>query len=159
VEPEAFAERRTQCDLAAIARDAVVSRAALAAAKSIDLGLARAADAKVQGDPATLAILLANLVDNAIRYTERGGRIDVAVDADANAATLSVADTGPGIPAEERERVFDRFYRGATSEASGSGLGLSIVKRIADAHRATIALDDPPEGSGVVVRVRFPRTE
>ena len=156
VEPESFAERRTECDLTAIARDAIVSRAALAAAKSIDLGLARATDASVQGDPATLAILLSNLLDNAIRYTRSGGRIDVAVDHDPSGATLTVADNGPGIAPEDRERVFDRFYRGASNEQSGSGLGLSIVKRIADAHRATITLDAPSDGTGLVVRVKFP---
>jgi two-component system, OmpR family, sensor kinase len=156
VEPEAFAERRTACDLSALARDAIVSRAALADDKAIDLGLARETTATVEGDPATLAILLSNLLDNALRYTPRGGRIDVAVDADADAVTLSVADTGPGIAPADRERVFDRFVRGSDVSESGSGLGLSIVKRIADAHRASIALDAPAEGSGLIVRVRFP---
>jgi two-component system OmpR family sensor kinase len=155
IEPEAFAERRTECDLAAIARDAIVSRAALAGAKSIDLGLARDASAKVLGDPATLAILLSNLLDNAIRYTPSGGRVDVAIDADDTGADLVVADTGPGIPPEDRDRVFDRFYRAANDE-SGSGLGLSIVKRIADAHHAAITLDAPAHGTGLVVRVHFP---
>jgi two-component system OmpR family sensor kinase len=156
VEPEAFAERRTACDLSALARDAIVSRAALADDKAIDLGLARETTATVEGDPATLAILLSNLLDNALRYTPRGGRIDVAVDADADAVTLSVADTGPGIALADRERVFDRFVRGSDVSESGSGLGLSIVKRIAEAHRASIALDAPAEGSGLIVRVRFP---
>ncbi|HEX6136998.1 MAG TPA: ATP-binding protein [Casimicrobiaceae bacterium] len=156
VEPEAMPQKRTDCDLVALAKDAIVARAALAADKSIDLGLARATPATVSGDPASLAILLSNLLDNALRYTPRGGRIDVAVDRDDAAVTLAVADSGPGIAPEERERVFDRFYRGAVNEESGSGLGLSIVRRIADAHRATITLDAPPQGSGLVVRVRFP---
>src|SRR6185312_14281924 len=156
VEPEAMAQTRTACDLVAIAKDAVVARAALASDKAIDLGLARAAPAVVPGDPARLGILLSNLIDNALRYTPRGGRIDVAVDQDERSATLSVADTGPGIPPDSRERVFDRFYRGEVNEESGSGLGLSIVRRIADAHHATITLDAPAEGSGLIVRVRFP---
>jgi two-component system OmpR family sensor kinase len=156
VEPEALSAQRMPCDLVALARDAIVARAALAADKSIDLGLARATPATVPGDPASLEILLSNLVDNALRYTPRGGRIDVAVDRDDNGATLSVADTGPGIPPAERERVFDRFVRGAGAEEPGSGLGLSIVRRIADAHHATITLDAPAAGTGLVVRVRFP---
>ena len=156
VEPEALSAQRVDCDLVAIARDAIVARAALAADKSIDLGLARATPATVSGDPASLAILLANLIDNALRYTPRGGRIDVAVDRELDGATLCVADTGPGIPIADRERVFDRFVRGVGTQEPGSGLGLSIVKRIADAHRATITLDAPAEGSGLVVRVRFP---
>jgi two-component system OmpR family sensor kinase len=156
VEPEAMARARTQCDLSALARDAVVARAGLAAAKSIDLGLVRADAAVVDGEAATLAILLSNLLDNALRYTPRGGRIDVAVERADDAATLEVADSGPGIPADERARVFDRFVRGRDVHEPGSGLGLSIVKRIADAHHATVSLDTPAEGSGLVVRVRFP---
>lgn len=156
VEPEAMAQQRGECDLVAIAKDAIVARAALAANKSIDLGLAHAAPATVEGDPASLAILLSNLIDNALRYTPRGGRIDVSVDRDDSGCSLRVADTGPGIAPEDRERVFDRFYRGEVNEESGSGLGLSIVKRIADAHRATIALDAPADAPGLVARVHFP---
>ena len=157
VEPEAMAQTRTECDIVVLAKDAIVARAALAADKSIDLGLARETPAVVTGDPASLGILLSNLIDNALRYTPRGGRIDVSVDRDDEAVTLSVADTGPGIPAEARERVFDRFYRGDDNVEPGSGLGLSIVKRIADAHRASITLDAAGAGDGLVVRVRFPR--
>ena len=156
VEPGALVQPHVDCDLAAIARDAIVARAALAVDKAIDLGLARATDATVRGDPASLAILLSNLIDNALRYTPRGGRIDVAVDRDDTGSTLSVADTGPGIPVELRARVFDRFVRGDDHQEPGSGLGLSIVKRIADAHHASITLDTPPQGTGLVVRVHFP---
>ncbi|HJU21739.1 MAG TPA: ATP-binding protein [Casimicrobiaceae bacterium] len=158
-EPESMAQTRTRCDLVALAKDVIVARAALAADKSIDLGLAHETPAVVSGDPEGLRILLSNLVDNALRYTPRGGRIDVSVERDGEDVILCVADTGPGIAAEERERVFDRFYRGEASEGSGSGLGLSIVKRIADAHGATIALDAPASGSGLVVRVRFEKRE
>lgn len=157
VEPEALALQKSRCDLVAIAKDAIVARASLAERKKIDLGLARADVASVDGDPAALAILLSNLVDNALRYTPPGGRIDVSVSCPDGVPVLEVADTGPGIPAAERERVFDRFYRGAHADEPGSGLGLSIVKRIADAHGATIALGAPASGSGLVVRVRFGR--
>jgi two-component system OmpR family sensor kinase len=156
VEPEALALKRTDCDLVAIAKDAIVARAALAADKAVDLGLAHETPTVVAGDAASLAILLSNLLDNALRYTPRGGRIDVSVERDERGAVLVVADTGPGIAAAERERVFDRFYRGEVNEEAGSGLGLSIVKRIADAHGATITLDAPREGTGLVVRVTFP---
>jgi len=159
VEPEALAQKRSDCDLVALARDAIVARAALAANKSIDLGLARATPATVSGDPASLAILLSNLIDNALRYTPRGGRIDVAVDREATGPTIEVADNGPGIPAEDRARVFDRFFRGDDPHEQGSGLGLSIVRRIADAHHAVINLGDAPHGSGLVVRVHFPQMQ
>jgi two-component system OmpR family sensor kinase len=156
VEPEALAQKRTDCDLVALAKDAIVARAALAADKAIDLGLAHETPAVVAGDPASLAILLSNLLDNALRYTPRGGRIDVSVERDERGAMLVVADTGPGIAAAERERVFDRFYRGEVNEESGSGLGLSIVTRIADAQGAAITLAAPREKTGLVVRVTFP---
>jgi two-component system, OmpR family, sensor kinase len=161
LEPEALAKNFGDCDLVALAKDVIVARAVLAADRRIDLGLARAATLHVRGDAASLSMLLANLLDNALRYTPQGGRIDVAIDDDAGDAVLSVADTGPGIPAAERERVFDRFHRGANVQArggqSGSGLGLSIVKRIVDAHGASIALDAGDDGRGLVVRVRFPK--
>jgi two-component system OmpR family sensor kinase len=155
VEPEALALQRGPCDLVAIAKDAIVARAGLAAQKEIDLGLTHATPASVEGDTASLAILLSNLVDNALRYTPAGGRIDVAVDDADGVPTLTVADTGPGIPVDERERVFDRFHRGVGNGELGSGLGLSIVKRIADAHGASVALDAPAAGNGLVVTVRF----
>ena len=154
IEPEAMEAEAVDCDLVDVAKDAIVGRAALAADKGVDLGLAQATPAVVHGNPATLGILLANLLDNALRYTPAGGRVDVAVERDADEAVLTVTDTGPGIAQDERDRVFDRFYRGKANEP-GSGLGLSIVRRIADAHRATIALDDAP-GSGLCVSVRFP---
>ena len=158
LEPEALARNFGDCDLVAMAKDVIVSRAALAADRKIDLGLARSAAVRARGDAASLSMLLANLLDNALRYTPAGGRIDVAIDDDAGHAVLSVADTGPGIPASDRERVFDRFHRGARAGAdqNGSGLGLSIVKRIADAHGATVALDTGADGRGLVARVRFP---
>ena len=155
VEPEALATQKTRCDLVAIAKDAIVARAGLAAQKEIDLGLAHAEPAVVEGDDTSLSILLSNLLDNALRYAPVGGRIDVAVRNTDGAPTLTVADNGPGIPAEDRERVFDRFYRGMGNEEPGSGLGLSIVKRIADAHGAGISLDAPATGTGLVVTVRF----
>lgn len=155
VEPEALATQKTRCDLVAIAKDAIVARAGLAAHKAIDLGLAHAEPAVVEGDDTSLAILLSNLLDNALRHTPVGGRIDVAVRNTGGAPTLTVADNGPGIPPEDRERVFDRFYRGAGNEEPGSGLGLSIVKRIADAHGASISLDAPATGTGLAVTVRF----
>ena len=160
LEPEALAKNFGDCDLVGLAKEVIVARAALAADKSVDLGLARESNVRARGDTASLSMLLANLLDNALRYTPEGGRIDVAVDDDAGHAVISVADTGPGIPAQDRERVFDRFHRGANTDdgrgPTGSGLGLSIVKRIADAHGATVALDAGSDGHGLVVRVRFP---
>jgi two-component system OmpR family sensor kinase len=141
-----------------LARAAVAEHAAQALAAGVDLGLADATPALVSGDAPSLRTLLSNLVDNAVRYTPRGGRVDVGVMREDGAVALTVRDSGPGIPAEERERVFDRFHRGAQgSTVAGNGLGLAIVKRIAERHGATIALgtglgSGAAPGLGVTVR-------
>ncbi|MFT3849636.1 MAG: ATP-binding protein [Propionivibrio sp.] len=153
--------------LAALARTAVVDHERLAEAQEIDLGVTDADEsAVVQGDADALRILLANLIGNALRYTPAGGRVDVACGHGEAGSYLEVVDTGPGIPAAERDRVFDRFYRRhgegrlASDTRSGSGLGLSIVSTIASRHGATVVLSDTQAGdasSGLRVTVSFPR--
>jgi two-component system OmpR family sensor kinase len=144
--------------LPALAREVVAELAPLAAAKRIDLGLNAESPVQVRGDAEALATLLSNLVDNALRYTPEGGRVDVGVAIDGGRAMLSVRDSGPGIPEADRERVFDRFVRGSITAgaARGSGLGLSIVKRIAERHGADIAVGPGLNGAGVGISVRFP---
>ncbi|WP_296948572.1 ATP-binding protein [uncultured Massilia sp.] len=146
---------RQPVDLAGVAKRAVADLAGLAQARSIDLGLQRADSADVEGQPDALMILARNLVDNAIKYTPNGGTVDVSVVADAHAVRLTVEDSGPGIPPEERERVFHRFYRVPGSDAAGSGLGLAIIKSIAERHGATLALGESRLG-GLEVTVTFP---
>jgi two-component system OmpR family sensor kinase len=139
-----------------LVRQAVADHALLAEAKGIDLGAARVEEgALVRGDAASLRTLLVNLVDNAVRYTPAGGRVDVSAGVAEGAPYLDVADTGPGIPGPERERVFGRFVRLPGAGESGSGLGLSIVRAIAERHGALVALADTP-GGGLTVRVQFP---
>jgi len=159
-EPRAdIARRRLRFD--DLARDVVAEMVPLADARKIDLGISASQPAYVLGDPEALRTLVRNLVDNAVRYTPIGGRIDVSVqDADApgtsHGALLRVIDTGPGIPPEERKRVFDRFYRTPGTSPPGSGLGMAIVKTIADAHGAAIVLDTDPNTHGLSVTVSFP---
>jgi signal transduction histidine kinase len=105
----------------------------------------------VQGDADMLRILLRNLIDNAIQYTPPGGRVTVQVAEN----TLTITDTGAGIPAHERASAFRRFYRLAGQETQGSGLGLSIVARIAELHGAQLELADGEGGNGLLVRVKF----
>jgi two-component system OmpR family sensor kinase/two-component system sensor histidine kinase QseC len=100
-------------------------------------------------------VLVRNLVDNAIRYSPRGARIELQVDQQDRAPLLLVDDSGPGIPPAERERVFDRFYRGATGDEQGTGLGLAIVRGIATRHGASVTLGESPLG-GLRVTIRFP---
>ena len=143
-------------DLAELARRTAGDLVGLAQAKEVDLGLQHADPVSIDGQPDALHILLRNLVENAVKYTPGGGTVDIAVRADKEAVDVIVEDSGPGIPPEERERVFDRFYRVAGSEAAGSGLGLAIIKAIAERHGATLKLDKSERLGGLAATVRFP---
>ena len=161
-EPRAdMARRRVRFD--DLAREVVAEMVPLADARKIDLGISASQPAYVLGDSDALRTLVRNLVDNAVRYTPEGGTVDVSVqDADepgtSHGAVLRVVDTGPGIPLDERQRVFDRFYRPLGTAPPGSGLGMAIVKAISDAHGATIVLDTDPNTRGLSVTVSFPFT-
>lgn len=130
----------------------------MAEAKGIDIGVDADAAVLVVVNETDLFILIRNLVDNAIRYTPQGGRIDLCARADGKQVILRILDNGPGIPPEQRERVFDPFYRMAGSEGIGSGLGLSIVRAIAERMGARIELDwrDPAEQTGLAVTLVLP---
>jgi signal transduction histidine kinase len=140
----------TPLRLDTLAEEICAAHGADAMAKNIALEL-EAAPTTMRGHADMLRILLRNLVDNAIRYTPAGGRVVVAVAP----GLLSVTDSGPGIPVVERERVFDRFHRLAGQQTEGSGLGLSIVARIAERHGARIHLGDGAAGVGLRVEVAF----
>ena len=159
-EPRAEAQR-VAVRLDDLAREIVAELVPLADAGRIDVGVSAAQPASVHGEPDALRTLLRNLVDNAVRYTPAGGRVDVAVEEanDTRGARLTVSDDGAGIPPAERERVFDRFYRRAGTAPAGSGLGLSIVKTIAESHGASISLAEGPSGKGLTVTVSFPRED
>jgi two-component system OmpR family sensor kinase len=155
-EPGATNRPLEPIDLVETARLVVAEQAPFAADRHVDVGLSNAVESVVQGNPEALRVMLGNLVDNAIRYTPAGGRVDVAVTHADRHAVLTVRDTGPGIPAADRGRVFDRFFRGHELDVPGSGLGLAIVKGIADRHLARIELDSGLDGRGLCVTVTFP---
>ncbi len=162
-EPGAAEYQITTVSLAELVRRSVVEHGRIADVRHIDLGVTQADEAaRVSGDVEALRILLSNLVSNALRYTPSGGRVDLSCRISAGSAFLEVADTGPGIPAAERERVFDRFYRrggeseNANTANTGSGLGLSIVRTIAERHGAQVSLADSGSG-GLLARVCFPQ--
>ncbi len=145
----------SKINLSELVRNKVGEMAPLAATKEIDLGVTTD-DAKwIDGDEASLNLLIGNLVDNAIRYTPDGGRVDVAVHEVSGGILLSVEDTGPGIEADEQARIFERFYRPAGQIASGSGLGLSIVSQVAQLHHACVRLEPPASGVGSIFNVMF----
>ena len=143
-------------DLEDLARQAESSLLATAHAKRLDLGLATSEPVQVSAAPDALRLILANLLDNAIKYTPAGGRIDIALGRDGQGAWFAVEDSGPGVPEAERERVFDRFYRLPGAEAAGSGLGLAIVRTVADRQGARVTLGRSPTLGGLRVEVRFP---
>ncbi len=141
--------------LAQAARLALSDTVDLAQSRGVDAGLEQADEVEVLAPPQGLRMMVRNLVDNAVRYTPGGGRVDLRIHRDAAGAVLEVDDSGPGIPQHERARVFDRFYRGEEAPAGGSGLGLAIVARAAARCGARIELLDAPIG-GLRVRVHFP---
>ena len=150
---------RTQFALDELAREVVGELVPLADARRIDLGMSEAQSVFVCGEREAVATLIRNLVDNAVRYTPAAGRVDVSVErpvAQPAQALIRVIDNGAGIAPEERERVFDRFYRKPGTRSPGSGLGLAIVKAIATAHGATVELGAGEAGRGLAVTVSFP---
>lgn len=155
VDPETGLAKSGQVDLQRLAEGAIADHEPQARAKGITLQLHAATAHTVAGHRESLCILLRNLLDNAIRYTPEGGDVQIRLDKKAERISLCVADSGPGIPAKDRERIFGRFIRLAGQETNGSGLGLSIVQRIAELHQAQIRLDESALG-GLEVCVRFP---
>ncbi|MDE1922406.1 MAG: two-component sensor histidine kinase [Gammaproteobacteria bacterium] len=145
-------------DLADLARASYDLHAPLAEERDIPVALAVAGSAPVVGDAHGLGMLIDNLLDNAIKYTPRGGRIDLRLGSDAGWIVLQIADSGPGVPEAELDRVFDRFYRRAGNEAAGSGLGLAIAREVAERHHAILTLRNGGPYGGLVAECRFPRT-
>lgn len=144
-------------NLVYVARDMLAILAPKAIEKQIELELE--ADENIpnfQGNATTLCILVRNLVDNAIRYTPNHGEVIVRIKALTDQIKLEITDSGPGIPDNLKDRVFERFFRIIGTKSTGSGLGLAIVKQIADLHHASIELDTPKTGPGLIVRVYFP---
>ena len=112
----------------------------------------------VRGSQRDLALLVRNLIDNAIRYSHGGGRVIVQIDSDGEDVVLRVSDTGIGVPSRDIDRIFERFYRvdrARSRETGGTGLGLAIVKHVAENHGATIEVESEL-GRGTTFRIRFP---
>ena len=157
-DPHDSTAQRAVLDLNELVRTEIAALYMLAQAREIALTLAAPTPVTLNGDAARLHILVRNLVDNALRYTPTGGRVQASVAVTAQAIILTVDDSGPGLAAFDAQRAFDRFYRGRSSDQSGSGLGLSIVKNIADQHGATLSLETSPLG-GLRVMVRFAKDQ
>lgn len=155
LEPEARQAAFRPVALDALIKQVVADFSAQAEANDIDLGVGACATLTLNGQAESLRIMLDNLIDNALRYSHRGDRIDVELGPQDGKALLTVRDTGPGIPAADRDRVFERFQRLAGAEIPGSGLGLAIVRQVAALHGGEVRLDDAPDG-GLLVEVSLP---
>ncbi|TPM39646.1 sensor histidine kinase [Mesorhizobium sp. B2-3-4] len=154
-EPGSRRPRADRIDLTQAARHVLETQAPAAIARRIDLGLEEAGPVAVIGDGTMLREMIVNLVDNALRYSTSGGSVTVRLATIDSQAVLTVADDGPGIPAGERDHVFERFYRIAGSTEEGSGLGLAIVREVVENAGGRVTLGDGAAG-GLVVEVRLP---
>ncbi|MGC1442712.1 MAG: ATP-binding protein [Burkholderiaceae bacterium] len=169
--------------LSELAKDVIIQLTAQADDRNIDLGMHRDDSLTITGQTDSIRVLVRNLIGNALKYTPVNGTVDVSVITENDRVCLIVEDSGPGIEASQRERVFDRFYRGhpyrehadapgeptiesqtntpdtGQPEATGSGLGLAIVKAVANRHQAEVQLAKSPRLGGLRVRVQFPHLE
>jgi len=150
--------RRSPVSLTAVVARAVDLYRLVAEAKGVVLASPDAADDfVVEADPTRIRQAAANLIDNAVKYTPAGGRVDVEVGGDEHRARVTVRDTGPGIRPDEQARIFERLFRGDASRAErGLGLGLSLVKAIVEAHGGTIEIWSEP-GAGSAFTMSLPR--
>jgi two-component system OmpR family sensor kinase len=148
---------RTDCDLAQIAGEAAAEVAPTVGERTLRVENDR--PLQVVGNPDELHRMVLNLLDNAVRHTPAGSTIELRLRPEGRAAVVEVVDDGPGIPAEQREQIFDRFVRGDgpadTAISSGSGLGLAIVKAVATSHGGSVAVSESPQG-GALFRIAVP---
>ena len=156
LEPGHAGRTPERCELRGIAQEVIAEIAPAALDRKVEIELAAPEPVCVSGYPNLIAVLLRNLVDNAVRYSPERTRVHVDVTRDADAARVAISDEGPGIPPAERTKVGARFYRILGTGQSGSGLGLSIVRRIAEIHAAQLTFADARDGKGLRVVVEFP---
>ncbi len=142
-------------DLSDVVRMALADAFPMASAKNIDLGLDKDVAVTVKGERLDLAMLIGNLLENAVRYTPEGGMIDVDISTAGEDALVTIKDTGPGIPESEMNKVFERFFRHAPQDTEGSGLGLSIVAALAARCGADVSLRNRDDGAGLLATATF----
>lgn len=155
LDPDAHKKPFVTVHLNAVIKSVADELTVLAQQKNISIST-DAEDVSVAGMEDALKLLITNLTDNAIRYTQEGGKIRLSVKQKEKRVVINVSDNGPGIAQQERERVFDRFYRALGTKAQGHGLGLAIVKRIVEIHHGTIRVEDGLDGQGTTMRIELP---
>jgi len=151
--------RSQSVDLSALLLDCVAACAPMADRKGVDLGADVIPAMEMFGVECELRALLTNLIDNAVRYTPRGGMVDVFLGRRDDQVIAEIVDTGPGLLPGAETRIFDRFYRGAPSKADGTGLGLAIARRVAERHGLSLSVENRRDGvSGACARIVAPKT-
>ncbi len=156
VAPEAPPTPREIVSLNDLVEQIMTEQTQIAINKGIYLGTRHDGTISVPGEPEALRSIIGNLIDNAIRYTLPGGTVDVTLYRDELTAIVEIVDSGPGISAEEKERVFDRFYRCKANVSTGCGLGLAIVQSAVTRHNGSIVLSEPSRGKGLRVVIKLP---
>ena len=146
---------RSRLDLGELVKHCISALIPVAEKSGIDLGMVRDDKASILANADDLRVLFGNLLDNAVRYTQEGGKVDVAVEVSGNRVAVSIVDNGCGIPEELLPRVFDRFFRAGNNKAEGSGIGLAIVNAIARRENAEVRLANRQDAKGLIVTVSF----
>ena len=155
LDPESGLPDPQTVDLAALTEAVCADLGPQILARNIDFDFESVSDATLSGQAEWLRVLIRNLIDNAVRYTPEGGKVAVRITRDGERISLSISDSGPGIPPEERSTVLRRFHRLEQAGQPGSGLGLAIVARIAELHGARLWLDSSPMTKGLNIGVQF----
>jgi two-component system sensor histidine kinase QseC len=155
LEPENLRSSFSAVNLNSLVKRVISKLTPQALLNNIDMGLEANDSFLIRGDVDSLEVLISNLLDNAIRYSPPSGKIDIFLKLQDSTTVMIVEDQGQGISEEDRERVFNRFVRLGGSQGEGSGIGLAVVKRIADLHHAQIVLEVPSSHKGLKVTVMF----
>lgn len=155
MEPEKISNSFSLLDLNNIAEDVLSVLSPKALKKGVEIQLQTEGQVSLKGSRELIDIMINNLLENAIQATPAGGEVIFRTGSTLNHVYLAIEDTGPGVPDEEKKRIFDRYHRLPYTNGSGSGLGLSIVQTIVEVHGATLSLSDREQDPGLIVKVEF----
>lgn len=147
----------SEINVSAMARELIAEYLPLAEPKRIDLGIEEIGLLSLYAEPESLRVILKNALENAIKYTQQGGKVTLRLLSENDSAIIEIVDNGPGIPDSERDRVFDPFYRIQDTDVKGSGLGLTIAREAAIRLGGTVSLHEGQEGGGLVLRYQQAR--
>lgn len=158
LEPGVAKDSRVRFDFDIVVREEIEALMPVASARSISLDASHIESTSIVGKKEEIRILVCNLIDNALRFTPEGGKVDVRTSSDHERVELIVSDNGIGIPETERRKIFERFYRIKGSGVSGTGLGLALVSSVVERYGGTISIADGEGGKGTAFTVCLPRT-